>query len=88
MLATGADVSPDGQQLAVICYTEVWLFKKPANGDHWLSGDARRLPLDPSQMKTSEAISWVDNETLLLGNEERDLFTLPTSEIPVYRPGK
>ncbi|MFT6433665.1 MAG: hypothetical protein ACJAVI_001707 [Candidatus Azotimanducaceae bacterium] len=82
LLATGADISPDGLHLAIICYTEVWVFEKPAEGDHWFSGSAQRLALDRAQMKTSEAITWIDNETLLLGNEERDLFTLAISDIP------
>ena len=83
-LATGADLSPDGRRLAILCYTEVWVFEKPAEGDHWLSGQAQRLALNGKQMKTSEAVTWLDNQTLLLGNEERDLFTLSISDIPDY----
>lgn len=86
LLATGADVSPDGLHLAIICYTEVWVFAKPAEGDHWFSGAAQRLALSHEQMKTSEAITWIDNETLLLGNEERDLFTLAVTAIPAFDP--
>ena len=86
LLATGADISPDGLHLAIICYAEVWVFTKPAEGDHWFSGAAQRRSLDSEQMKTSEAITWVDNETLLLGNEERDLFTLAVSKIPAFDP--
>jgi hypothetical protein len=39
-------------------------------------------------MKTSEAVTWVDNHTLVLGNEERDLFTVSISDIPVFISGK
>jgi len=88
LLATGADLSPDGRHLAIICYTDVWIFSKPKIGDRWLSAPARRLSLDYKQMKTSEAVTWVDDHTLVLGNEERDLFTVSISDIPVFISGK
>src|SRR5690606_35909131 len=31
--ATGAELSPDGQTLAVISYSDLWLFDRPAHGD-------------------------------------------------------
>ncbi len=88
LLATGADISPDGRYLAIISYTAVWVFSKPEKGDRWFSAPARRLSLDFRQMKTSEALAWADDNTLVIGNEERDLFTLSVSDIPVFISGK
>jgi len=88
LVATGADLSPDGRHLAIICYTDIWVFNKPEKGDRWLSAPARRLSLDHKQMKTSEAVTWVNDHTLVLGNEERDLFTVSISDIPVFISGK
>ncbi len=79
--ATGADVSPDGNTLAVISYSDLWLFDKPATGDKWLSSTYRRIPLDRSVIKQAEAIAWQDNDTLLVTNEGRDIFRLVLSEM-------
>jgi hypothetical protein len=81
--ATGADLSPDGQRLAVISYTDLWLFERPSDGsDHWLSAPARRIPLDPRAVRQVESVAWVDSSTLLLGNEQRDLFLVNLAELP------
>jgi hypothetical protein len=81
--ATGADLSPDGQRLAVISYTDLWLFERPTDGgDHWLSAPARRIALDPRVVRQVEAVAWLDEGTLLLGNEQRDLFRINIDELP------
>lgn len=72
--ATGADVSPNGKILAVISYSEIWLFEKPQKGDKWLSGDFRKFELDSEQAKQLEAVTWENDDTLLLVNEQRDRF--------------
>lgn len=84
LLATGADVSPDGKHLAVLGYTQLWVFSKPQGKrkGKWLSGDARRLDLTPANTRQAEAVCWLDNNTLLIGNEERDLFKVSLSTIP------
>jgi hypothetical protein len=74
--ATGADVSPDGQTLAVISYEDLFLFDKPASGDAWLSSTHRRIPLDRSITRQAEAIAWEDADTLLVTNEGRDIFRI------------
>jgi hypothetical protein len=81
MSATGADVSPDGQTLAVLCYTTLWLFAKPAAGDQWLSAPAQRIELDRGFTKQAEGIAWADNETLLITNEGGDIFRVARAEI-------
>lgn len=74
-LATGADLSPDGSRLAVSTYTALWIFDRPADGDNWFSGTAWRLDLDPAVVKQLEAVTWDDDETLRLVNENRDVMS-------------
>ena len=78
--ATGADLSPDGNTLAVSSYTALWLFDRPAEGDNWFEGSARKLDLNPSVTKQLEAIAWEDAETLLLINEQADIMRAKVSE--------
>ncbi len=73
---TGAELSPSGQTLAVLTYHEVWLFSKPTEGDKWLSAPSRSIPLNPEIIEQCEAITWVDEHTLLIANENRALFRL------------
>jgi hypothetical protein len=82
MSATGADVSPDGQTLAVLSYSALWLFARPASGDLWLSAPAEKFPLDRGAIKQAEAITWIDDETLLITNEGGDIFRLSRSQLP------
>lgn len=79
--ATGADVSPDGQTLAVISYEDLFLFDRPASGDRWLSSTHRRIPLDRSVLRQAEAVAWEDDSTLLITNEQRDIFRLGVDAI-------
>ena len=72
--ATAAELSPDGNTLAVLSYTAVWLFERPAEGDAWLSAPSRRLPLNVNAARQIEAIAWLDAETLIVTNEQRDWF--------------
>ncbi|MES2624619.1 MAG: hypothetical protein V4628_05045 [Pseudomonadota bacterium] len=82
MSATGADVSPDGQTLAVLSYSALWFFAKPASDDLWLSAPAEQVPLDRGAIKQAEAVTWVDNDTLLVTNEGGDIFRLQRSQLP------
>ena len=72
--ATAAELSPDGDTLAVLSYTAIWLFERPETGDAWLSAPSRRLPLDSDAARQVEAITWLDDETLVITNEQRDWF--------------
>jgi hypothetical protein len=84
--ATGADVSPDGQTLAVVSYEALWLFSRPAQGDLWLSAPARHYPFDNDVLRQVEAVTWMDNDTLLLSNEQRDLFKISVADLPSTSP--
>jgi hypothetical protein len=81
-LPTGADLSPDGRHLAVLTYLGVWLYAQPDQGDNWLSGTSRFIALPRDTLKTAEAITWMNDTTLLLANEERDLLTLTPASLP------
>lgn len=84
--ATGAGLSPDGQTLAVVSYGRLWLFSRPSTGDKWLSAPSRSWPFDNDVMRQVEAVTWMDNDTLLLSNEQRDLFKIPLKELPPASP--
>jgi len=77
--ATAAELAPDGETLAVLSYTAIWLFERPQSGDAWLSSPSRQLPLDPEAARQVEAIAWLDGETLIATNEQRDWFEVPLS---------
>jgi len=81
-LPTGADLSADGRHLAVLTYLGVWLYARPEQGDNWLSGSSRFIPLPRETLKTAEAITWMDATTLLIVNEERELLTLAPATLP------
>lgn len=84
--ATGAELSPDGQRLAVISYTDLWLFDRPAAGDKWFSGSGRRYPLNTSILRQVETVIWDDDQTLILSNEQRDMFTIDLVAIGEMAP--
>jgi len=75
MMPTAADLSPDGLRLAVLTYVAVWVFERPPGPD-WLSGKASRFPLDREKIGTNEAITWADDESLIIANEERQVYRL------------
>jgi hypothetical protein len=80
--ATSADLSPDGRTLAVLSYTELYLFRDPAD-DLWLSGSTvRRFPLDTDVFRQTEAITWESDDNLVITNEQGDLFRLTVSSLP------
>lgn len=74
--ATGAEVSPDGQTLAVLSLTALWLFDKPDTGDEWFSSTFRKIELDTDNVRQTEAVTWIDESTLLITNEQRDMFRI------------
>ncbi len=82
--ATAAALSPDGATLAVLSYTAIWLFEKPETGDAWLSAPSRRLALDTDSARQVEAIAWLDGETLIVSNEQRDWFEVPLALFPQH----
>lgn len=85
---TAASLSPDGQRLAVLTQTAVWVFEKPASGDKWLSGRASKVDLPLAETLQAEGICWDDDQTLRLNQEQRGLFALKLSALkPVAEGG-
>lgn len=74
-MATAADLSPDGQTLAVLSYHALFLFDRPSAGEHWLSRPLRSLPLDQDVFAQCEALAWVGEDLLVL-NEAGWLFQI------------
>lgn len=71
---TAADISPDGSQIAVLCYRKVLLFARPEGSDNFLSGVRHERAFTGKQ---AEAICFTQKETLLITNEQRDIFEIP-----------
>lgn len=86
LAAAGAGLSPDGRMLAVIAQDALWLFARPAKGDHWLSAAARRYPIDRSVLQSPTALTWMDQGTLLLANRQRELYKVVIAELPAPTP--
>ena len=80
-MVTGADATPDGRTIAVLTYTGIWLFElspdQPADSDDYFHGRIRRLPI---LAKQCEGICF-DGDTLVISNEQRDLFRVPLSRL-------
>ena len=81
LAVTGAELSPDGETLAVVSYEALWLFERPREGDQWLSSNARRYALDTRTVDQVETVIWDDDQTLLLTNEQRDLMRINIADL-------
>lgn len=79
---TGAALSPNGDQLAVLCTTGVWIFPRPEAGDRWLSEEPRAIKLAAEHLKQAEAVTWDASQTLRIVNENRDVFVLSLGDPP------
>lgn len=77
---TAAALSPEGDRLAVLCFSGVWIYSRPDDGDQWLSSEPRRITLPSGQTKQAEAVTWEDARTLRVANEQRDVFVLSVGE--------
>lgn len=79
---TAADVSQDGERLAVLSHEGIWLFDKPGRGDDWLKSRAVRIELS-QRIKQAEGVCWDDADTLRIVNEQRGVLTLDISPLKV-----
>ena len=73
---TGADASPDGKRVAVLTYDALWLFEG-FEGDDIFNGKKRKRLLEADQC---ESVAF-DGETLIVGNEEGELFRIIPEEM-------
>jgi hypothetical protein len=84
---TGADVSPDGRTLAILTQApaqSVWLFDTTVRGDRFLSGPARRIPF--TNANQAEAVCFDGNGSLIVTNEQREMFRLSVGDAKLVRP--
>jgi hypothetical protein len=73
---TDAECNEDGSKLAVLTYSGVWIFEGEVG--YWFEGSIKWLPI---KAKQCEAICWDDEETLMITNEQKDLFELKTADL-------
>ncbi len=74
---TAADLSPDGERLAVLVGAPtpgLWLFDTPEVGDAFLSSTSEHLPL--GDVGQAEGITWASGDRILVTNEQRAIFEL------------
>ncbi|MFZ0389628.1 MAG: hypothetical protein WAN36_04140 [Calditrichia bacterium] len=76
-MVTGADISPDGNMLAVITTRAVWVFEFQPETGRFFGGNAWWLPIFAKQC---EAICF-DGKRLILANEQGELFELFLSRL-------
>jgi hypothetical protein len=75
---TAADVSPDGRTLAVLTQMpvqSVWLFGTGVSNDRFLAPMSGRQIVF-ANVKQAEAICWENNSTLIIANEQGEMFRL------------
>jgi hypothetical protein len=75
-MVTAAEANDDGSKLAVLTYNSVWIFKK--ENTSYFQGKISWLPI---KAKQCEAICFQNNETLMITNEQREIFLLPVSKL-------
>lgn len=83
-MVTGAALHADGRRLAVLTYTGVWLFETDGKTERFLSGRVAHLPAAFRAWGQVEGIDWLDDETLLISNEQRDLFRIPVRKLQPF----
>ncbi|MDP8220146.1 MAG: hypothetical protein P9X26_02280 [Candidatus Stygibacter frigidus] len=75
-MVTAAECNDDGSKLAVLTYNGVWVFEGEVG--NWFDGSIKWLPIKGKQC---EAICWDDEETLIITNEQMELFELKVSDL-------
>ena len=82
-MVTAADTSPNGKKVAVLTYTALWVFDYDrASGSIFRKG-VRKTPIFAWQ---AEAVAWDGNDSLVVGNEQGQLFRIALASTDVVRP--
>jgi hypothetical protein len=82
-MVTAADTSPDGKRVAVLTYTALWVFDYDAKMGSIFRSGIRKLPIFAWQ---AEAVAFDGNSSVVIGNEEGQLFRVGLDELKVIRP--
>lgn len=70
----------NGERVAVLTYGGVWVFSPPeADGARLFNGDILWLPLRGTGQ--CEAVAFIDRETLIITNEQRDVYHVPVGSM-------
>lgn len=83
-MATAADISPDGRRVALLADCHIWVFDlhgPPA--ELFEKSTVRHLG---AEMRQSEGVAFDGPDTLLITNEQRDVFRIPVGDLSVVRP--
>ena len=83
---TAAALHPEGKRLAVLSYTGLWVFETDGETEQFLGGEVRRLLTTPLTWLQVEAVDWKDDDTLVVTNEQRDVFHIPVEMLRPLSP--
>ena len=88
-MVTAADLSPDGETLAVLSYHALLLFGRPDDDQDWLSRPIKVIPLDQGALEQCESVAW-HGKSLVITNEDRAMFRVqaPLSSGCLRFPGE
>ena len=75
---SSASISPDQKSLLVLTYEAIYLFTDFEN-DKFFEGKISALTIDADQC---EAITFIDNESFIITNEQKEIFQLKTKDLP------
>lgn len=82
-MVTAADVSPSGKMVAVLTYTALWVFEYDRASGSIFRKSIRKTPIFAWQ---AEAVAWDGNDSLVVGNEQGQLFRVPLGGMETVRP--
>lgn len=79
-MVTDAECNEDGSKLAVLTYYGIWIFEGEVG--NWFNGSIKWLPI---KAKQCEAICWDNEETLLITNEQTEIFEVKVAKLITVR---
>jgi hypothetical protein len=82
-MVTAADASPNGKLVAVLTYTALWVFEYDRATGSIFRKSVRKTPMFAWQ---TEAVAWDGNDSLVVGNEQGQLFRVALSSFDTVRP--
>ena len=85
LAATDAALAEDGSRLVVASEEALWLFERPKAGSNWFAERTWKLALPPRVVEQLEAVTWMDEENLLLINEQRNVMRASVADFAPVR---
>ena len=82
-MVTAADASPNGKLVAVLTYTALRVFEYDRATGSIFRKSVRKTPMFAWQ---AEAVAWDGNDSLVVGNEQGQLFRVALSSFDTVRP--